>query len=105
MPLFCYAYDMDSEKELCAKLLEGFEVTENVDPDELRNFRTGQSQLYAKGSLYIFNYKKKRYVMNDYSIGDDPKFAKNILLDSNHLPKGNIVKSPVAFTSEGAEYI
>lgn len=97
---------MDKEKAICVRVLEGFKIAEKVEPDELMDFRSGLSQLYARGPIYIFRYKRNRYyIVNDYSIDDDPKFVKNILLERNHLLKGHLLKSPVHFTVAGSEYI
>jgi hypothetical protein len=96
----------DEKKKICAQLLELFKIVDKADVQEVLNFRLHKSQDYALGPVYSFDYKEKHYyVVDDYSLGDEEKYVKNILLEINHLLKGKIVKSPIHFTSEGSEHI
>lgn len=54
--------------------------------------------------LLTFNYKGKHYyLVDDYSLGDAPKYVQDILEEINHLLKGKILKNPVP-QSDGAKY-
>lgn len=92
---------MDDQKKICITLLKLFKVADKAEPQDLQNFKSHKSQNYALGPVYSFDYKDKHYyVVDDYSLGDDEEYVKNILLDINHTLKGNIVRSP----AQNSEY-
>lgn len=81
---------------LCAKLLVAYGISPNAEPGMIDNLKTFQSQNYALGPVYAFDYRNKHYyVVDDYSLGDDPNYVKNILADINHLLTGEIVEKPL----------
>jgi hypothetical protein len=85
---------MESERNICAKLLELFQIAKNINAADIANLKVHKSQSYALGHIYAFDYNVKHYyVVEDYSLGDNPEYVKNILLDINHLLKGKILKN------------
>lgn len=82
---------------ICAMLLEAFQVAKSPNPKDIKNLKVHQSQSYSLGPVLAFDYNGKHYyAVDDYSLGDDPEMVKNILLDINHLLKGNILEYPVS---------
>jgi len=95
---------MESENSLLVKALDAFGVDKNIDANYIKNVKTHSSQLYALGSVFTFDYKDKHYyLVDDYSLADDPKYVQDILEEINHLLKGNILKNPTP-QSDGAKY-
>lgn len=95
---------MEAEKLLLVKALEAFGVEKNVNANNIKNIKVHSSQLYALGPVFTFDYKDKHYyLVDDYSLGDDPKYVQDILKEINHLLKGEILKNPTP-QSDGAKY-
>ena len=95
---------MENELKICVELLKLFHISESVSPDEIEHLKIHRSQIYVLGPVYAFDYQKNHYyVVDDYSLGDDLEDVKNILLDINHLLKGNIVRNS-SDQSDGAIY-
>ena len=95
---------MKTELNICAKLLELFRVSTNVTPADIENLKIHKSQSYALGPVYAFDYKDNHYyVVDDYSLNDDPERVKDILLGVNHMLKGKILKN-TTLQSDGAKY-
>ena len=93
-----------SNTELAAKILEGYRIAEAVSSDEISNFKVHKAQRYALTQILSFKYQdRKFYISNDYSLGDNPKYVKDLIEDINHLVKGTIVKNPTP-QSDGAQY-
>jgi hypothetical protein len=84
-----------SDAALCAELLKRFHIAEDVLPQDIKNLKIHKSQSYALQNVFAFDYEDKHYyIVDDYSLGDDPKLVESILMDINHLLKGRIVKNP-----------
>lgn len=89
---------------MCARLLASFKADANIKAADLKKFRVSESKLYARGPIYVFVYKDKRYyVVDDYSLADNPKWVKDILLENNHLLEGGLVENPIP-QADGAKY-
>ncbi|MEI6481377.1 MAG: hypothetical protein WCO19_03670 [Candidatus Saccharibacteria bacterium] len=95
---------MKSENALLVKVLEAFGVGKNIDADDIKNVIEHSSQLYALGPVIAFDYNDRHYyLVDDYSLNDDPKYVQDILEEINHLLKGRILQNPVP-QSDGAKY-
>jgi len=80
---------------ICKTILEKFNVATDTSVEDIANFKEHKSQLYAYGPVYAFDFKDSHYyVVEDYSLDENPELVKNILLDINNLLKGEIVKNP-----------
>jgi len=96
---------MKSELNICASLLELFQVVTDVTATDIKNLKIHKSQNYALGNIYAFDYNSKHYyAVEDYSLSDNPKYVQNILLDINHLLKGSILKNSSTKT-DGTKYV
>lgn len=90
--------------ELVAKILEKYRIDETVSSDEISDLTIHKAQQYALTRIFSFKYKdRKFYISDDYSLGDNPKYVKDLIQDINHFVKGNIVKNPTP-QSDGAQY-
>ncbi len=79
----------------CISVLKAFGISNNTTKAELKNFKMYRSDDYALGPIYSFDYKNAHYyIVEDYSLGDDPELVKDILSHINHLLKGSIITMP-----------
>ena len=93
---------MDEDFSLYKKALEIYGIDDQVDTKDIKNEGFHTSDWYALGPVFTFDYKGSHYyLVNDYSLGDDPKYVENILSDINHLLKGEIVKKPFGKEKDG----
>lgn len=100
---FCYTQTMGSRADLPVKALEAFGLS-NVDANDIKNVKTLNSQLYALGPILTFDYKDKHYyLVDDYSLGDNTKYVRDIIEEINHSLNGGILKNPEP-QSDGAIY-
>ena len=96
--------DYERNRNICIRLLVLFQVAKIVAPKDITNLKVYTSQNYAYGPVYAFDYNNKRYyVIDDYSLNDDPRYVKKILLDINPLLKGNILRN-ATYQADGARY-
>lgn len=90
--------------ELVARILEEYRIDQAVSPNEITNLKVFKAQQYGLTQIFSFKYKdRKFYISDDYTLGDNPKYVKNLIEDINHLVKGGIVKNPTP-QSDGAQY-
>ena len=86
---------MNDDNTLYINALEIFGIDKNVDVDDITNTNSHTSDQYALGPILTFDYKNNHYyLVFDYSLGDNPSYVKDILIDINHLLKGSIVQKP-----------
>jgi len=85
----------NSYEELICSVLEEFAVADKVDPEKIENLRVVKSKLYGMCDVFEFDFNGNHYyISNDYSLDDNPKYFEEILLDINHMLKGNALKNP-----------
>lgn len=90
--------------ERAAKILEAYEIHHTIKADEIHNLKEHKAQRYALRKILSFTYaNRKFYIVDDYSLGDNPKHVKSLIQDINHLVGGGIVKNPIP-QSDGAQY-
>jgi len=77
------------------KVLEAFGITDDAKLEKIENLKVHSSKLYGMCDVFEFDFIKNHYyISNDYSLGDNPKYFEEILLDINHLLKGSALKNP-----------
>lgn len=82
-------------KKLISQILEAFGVAYNIEPEKIENLKVHKSKLYGMCDVFAFDFNGHHYyISNDYSLDDNPQYFKEILLDLNHLLKGNVIKNP-----------
>lgn len=90
--------------ETACRLLELYDVAPSVNTNEIRNFKTYQSNIYGMANIYSFQYKDNHYyICDDHSLMDNPKFIKNVLKQFNSNIKGWPLRNPLP-QSDGAIY-
>jgi hypothetical protein len=90
--------------ELVARILAKYQIDKNVSMGDITDLKVHKAQQYALTKILSFNYKdRKFYISDDYSLGDNPLYVKDLIQDINHLLGGNIVKNPIA-QSDGTLY-
>jgi hypothetical protein len=93
---------MDEEHALYKKALEIYGIDSDVNVRDIKNEGFHTSDWYALGPVFTFDYKNHHYyLVNDYSLDDDPHCVENILNDINHLLKGTIIKKSSATEQNG----
>ena len=89
---------------LAAKILEQYQIDSNISPDEISNMKEHKAQQYGLTNILSFYYSRRKfYISDDYSLGDNPKYVKDLIQDINHLISGDIVKNPNS-QSDGTQY-
>jgi hypothetical protein len=92
---------MQSVTDLLATSLMTFGVDENVDTHDITNVKIHKSQLYALGPVYSFSYQNSHYyLVEDYSLDNNPTYVRNIIEEINHLLEGALLARPDAMNSE-----
>jgi len=77
-----------------------FGIGGNLNPNDIQDIKIHKSQLYALGPVYSFNYRDNHYyLVDDYSLDNNPIYVRNIIEEINHLLKGTILTSPDAINS------
>jgi hypothetical protein len=95
---------MQSINELLATALIKFGIDQPVDADDIKNVKKHKSQLYALGPVYGFIYHDKHYyLIDDYSLDNNPTYIRNIVEEINHLAEG-VPLTPPNPTSEDKLY-
>jgi len=90
--------------ELAAKILEEYRIHTHISPDEIINMKEHKAQQYGLTKILSFHYSSRKfYISDDYSLGDNPKYVKDLIQDINHLVGGDIVKNPNP-QSDAAQY-
>lgn len=88
---------MQPVNDLLATALIAFGVDDHAAVDEIKNIKTHKSQLYALGPVYGFTYHDTHYyLIDDYSLDNNPTYVKNIVEEINHLAEGTPVARPDA---------
>lgn len=88
---------MQSINELLATALIIFGIDQHVDADDIKNVKTHKSQLYALRPVYGFIYHDTHYyLVDDYSLDNNPTYVKNIVEEINHLAEGTTLARPDA---------
>jgi len=88
---------MQSVNDLLATALIVFGVDDHATVDDIMNIKTHKSQLYALGPVYGFMYHGKRYyLIDDYSLDNNPTYVRNIVEEINHLAEGGPLARPSA---------
>ncbi len=89
---------MDSDenyKTICAILLMIFKSDDSISSKDIKNLKIHTSQTHSLGPIYTFDYNNRHYyLVDDYSLGDDPISVREVLSDVNHLLKGSILENP-----------
>lgn len=95
---------LNERLRICSKLLELYEVGSGVELGDIKNFKVHKSHVYGHASIYQFDYGNKcYYVTDDYSLGDDPQYIKDVLEEINSALQGRLLKNPTP-QSDGAVY-
>jgi hypothetical protein len=90
------------ETEKACRLLEMYQVATCVNEGEIKELKTHNSKQYGMQHIYSFSYKDKRYyATDDYSLMDNPKFVKDVLLEVVPKLNGRLLKYPIP-QSDGA---
>lgn len=90
--------------ELATKILEAYKIHHSVKTDEIHTLQVHKAQRYALGKILSFTYAgRKFYIVDDYSLDDNPEYVKNLIQDINHLVGGDIIKNPIP-QSDGPQY-
>jgi hypothetical protein len=86
---------MNDNKLLICRVMEAFGITEDAKPEKIENLRVVKSKLYGMCDVFEFDFNGNHYyISNDYSLNDNPKYFEEILLDINHLLRGDALKNP-----------
>ena len=81
--------------EIISKVLKAFGISDSVDQEKIENLRVVKSKLYGMCDVFEFDFNGNHYyISNDYSLNDNPKYFEEILLDINHLLRGDALKNP-----------
>jgi hypothetical protein len=87
--------NFETDEELICSVLEEFAVVDKVDQEKIENLRVVKSKLYGMCDVFEFDFNGNHYyISNDYSLNDNPKYFEEILLDINHLLRGDALKNP-----------
>ena len=88
--------------EIACRLLEMYQVANCVNEDEIKELTTHSSKRYGMQHIYSFSYKDKHYyASDDYSLIDNPKFVKDVLMEIVPKLNGRLLKNPIP-QSDGA---
>ncbi|MEI6755764.1 MAG: hypothetical protein WCK80_01985 [bacterium] len=80
---------------IITKVLEAFGVAGDVKPDSIENLKVIKSKDFGMCDVFKFDFNNAHYyISNDYSLDDDPKYFREILLNINHLLTGEALKNP-----------
>lgn len=91
-------------ENLIIKVLETYEVSDSVDTSEIMSLKSFKTNLYGQGNIYSFDYKNNHYyVVDDYSLMDNPDYIKKVIEEINPKLTGGPLKNP-ASQSDGAVY-
>jgi hypothetical protein len=92
------------ETEIACRLLEMYKVATCVEDDEIKELTTHNSNQYGMQHIYSFVYKDKHYyATDDYTLMDDYKFVKDVLMEIVPKLNGKLLKNPIP-QSDGAIY-